>query len=282
MPMVVITGLPSSGKSTIARRIADSIKEKHPETEVCVVTDEDFSETPIRSLYGNVLMEKQWRAKQKRTISQSLQKDIVISDNMNYIKGYRYELYCLSKNSHKRSIVVFVAADVDTCKFLNSEKQESDRYTNEKIGELAQRYETPNPNDRWDSPLIKIEISKEDKLPKTVEIDFDLILDYLFNDEKVKPNDSTVPKAEHEADKLNRMQIITQEIIQTIIQKQSTSLSLGKIVVPHSNSVYLCRKILTMPQLIRSKAQFLQVLKTNEAIGTDVVGTHFVEFLNTL
>ena len=78
------------------------------------------------------------------------------------------------------------------------------------------------------------------------------------------------------------MQVITQEIIQTIIQKQSTSLSLGKIVVPHSNSIYSCKKILTMPQLVRAKAQFFQVLKTNEAIGVDAVGTHFVEFLNTL
>lgn len=56
------------------------------------------------------------------------------------------------------------------------------RYTNEKIDELAQRYEAPNSSDRWDSPLVKIEISKEeDKLPKTVPIDLGLILDYLFN-----------------------------------------------------------------------------------------------------
>lgn len=101
---------------------------------------------------------------------------------MNYIKGYRYELYCLAKNSQTATVTVYIDADIDVCKYLNGCREEAaDRYTDEKISELAQRYEVPNPDNRWDSPLIKIRISKEDdSLPKTVNIDFDQIIECLF------------------------------------------------------------------------------------------------------
>lgn len=87
---------------------------------------------------------------------------------------------------------------------------------------------------------------------------------------------------EHGANKLNELQIITQEIIQAIVQKQNMCLSLGSMMVPHSDSPYIVKKVMNMTQLVRAKAQFMQVLKSNDAIGVKTVGTHFVEFLNTL
>lgn len=56
------------------------------------------------------------------------------------------------------------------------------RYTSDKIEELAQRYEVPNPDNRWDSPLVKVDISHvEGRLPRDVELNFDHIFDLLFN-----------------------------------------------------------------------------------------------------
>uniref|UniRef100_A0AC34RJ92 KTI12 n=1 Tax=Panagrolaimus sp. JU765 TaxID=591449 RepID=A0AC34RJ92_9BILA len=156
-------------------------------------------------------------------------------------------------------------------------------YTSDKIEELAQRYEVPNPDNRWDSPLVKVDISHvEGRLPRDVELNFDHIFDLLFNGEKAKPNDCTVAKVEHNTNKLNEMQVITQQIIQAILEKQSMNFGSDRIQVPHSTIPYVCKKNRNMPQLTRAKAQFMQVLKGNEAIGTDSVGNHFVDFLNTL
>lgn len=56
MPIIIITGLPSSGKSTIASRIHDEMKQRYPEATTCIIKDEDCSNTPVRQHYGVVSM----------------------------------------------------------------------------------------------------------------------------------------------------------------------------------------------------------------------------------
>jgi tRNA uridine 5-carbamoylmethylation protein Kti12 len=52
-----------------------------------------------------------------------LSKDaIVISDSLNYIKGYRYQLWCEAKAAGTRCCVVHVAAREDECKKWNRER----------------------------------------------------------------------------------------------------------------------------------------------------------------
>ncbi len=43
-------------------------------------------------------------------------KRLVILDSMNYVKGFRYELFCLVRNSKTTSCVVFCDTDVNTAK----------------------------------------------------------------------------------------------------------------------------------------------------------------------
>lgn len=38
---------------------------------------------------------------------------VVILDSLNYIKGYRYELYCLARNAQTNIVTVFCDSDVE-------------------------------------------------------------------------------------------------------------------------------------------------------------------------
>uniref|UniRef100_A0A183BM03 Protein KTI12 homolog n=1 Tax=Globodera pallida TaxID=36090 RepID=A0A183BM03_GLOPA len=54
-------------------------------------------------------------------------KSLVICDSTNHIKGYRYELYCLAKNTQTRFAVIHCKASLSTCKWLNAQREDTGR-----------------------------------------------------------------------------------------------------------------------------------------------------------
>ena len=61
--------------------------------------------------------EKILRASLKSNVEKNIdQNRIVIIDSMNYIKGYRYELYCLARNSMTTLCLVWCDTDAEIAK----------------------------------------------------------------------------------------------------------------------------------------------------------------------
>jgi tRNA uridine 5-carbamoylmethylation protein Kti12 len=74
-------------------------------------------------IYNSAAAEKNARAAEFSNIKRALTKDaIVISDSLNYIKGYRYQLWCEAKAEGTRCCVIHVAAREDECKRWNKER----------------------------------------------------------------------------------------------------------------------------------------------------------------
>lgn len=100
MPLVVLVGCPASGKSTRAAELK-SFFESHKQKVVHVVSENEIvknSGIPKNEVYEKSQKEKIIRADLKSNSLRNLNKnDLVIMDGGNYIKGYRYEVYCLSK-----------------------------------------------------------------------------------------------------------------------------------------------------------------------------------------
>lgn len=51
----------------------------------------------------------------------------------------------------------------ETCRWLNEQKPENSRYTNEQISQLLMRYEKPDTKFRWEKPLFEVKIGKSEK-----------------------------------------------------------------------------------------------------------------------
>lgn len=100
MPLIILVGFPSSGKSKTAEEIKvyfESQKQKvvHIVSENNIVKKSGISKNNV---YMSSPDEKSIRAQLKSDCLRLLNKtDLVIMDGGNYIKGYRYELYCASK-----------------------------------------------------------------------------------------------------------------------------------------------------------------------------------------
>ena len=98
MPLVVMVGIPCSGKTKRASEISKYMQEEHKQ-DVQIINEEFLGLNKAEYLV-NAQQEKILRASLKSNVEKHLSSQrVVILDSMNYFKSYRYELYCLARNS---------------------------------------------------------------------------------------------------------------------------------------------------------------------------------------
>ena len=109
----MISGYPSSGKTYRSKQLIDYFKSKieassDPRISRLTITHiNDQSLGLTRDVYKEARTEKDARATFYSAIKRALGRDnIVIADGMNYIKGFRYQLYCEAKAVQTPSCVV--------------------------------------------------------------------------------------------------------------------------------------------------------------------------------
>lgn len=68
-------------------------------------------------------------------------KDILIIDGSNYIKGYRYELYCLSKSYKTPQCTIYCDLPVEHAWLLNEQRPDVNQYSRETFDALVMRYD---------------------------------------------------------------------------------------------------------------------------------------------
>ena len=96
MPLVVVCGLPSSGKSQRTEELRRALASEG--RAVYVVDDASVLGAQDPTVYGDSAGEKALRAALRAAVERRLSRqDVVILDSVNYIKGFRYELYCLAR-----------------------------------------------------------------------------------------------------------------------------------------------------------------------------------------
>eukprot|EP00035_Acanthoeca_spectabilis_P003039 m.90895 g.90895 ORF g.90895 m.90895 type:complete len:274 (+) comp11895_c0_seq4:189-1010(+) len=268
MPLVTICGFPSSGKSTIADQIAKAAEQAG--MEVVVVRDTDLGLDP-REYSASAALEKPARAALKaateRKVSQST---LVILDGPNYIKGYRYELYCIARSLKTPSCVVHVATSVDTSVQRNAARETP--YSDEIFHGLVARFEFPDDRQRWDRPLFTI---VEDE-----EVPMKEILAALSSSDVKAPNAATQSIPLASANTVHEIERVSQVIITALVQAQTTAIPGDKVAVPEtSERIHLVRKV-TMSELRRIRRQFTTYTKTHPIEDASTVGSLFVQFLN--
>lgn len=108
--------------------------------------------------YSDNNNEKILRATMKSNVEKYLASDsIVILDSQNYIKGFRYELYCLARNAQSTLCVVWMDCPVEEARMRSeAAKPEQNLFPIELFEDYASRMEAPNAAKRWDQPLFQL------------------------------------------------------------------------------------------------------------------------------
>ncbi|EDV25277.1 uncharacterized protein TRIADDRAFT_55146 [Trichoplax adhaerens] len=179
MPLIIITGFPCSGKSLRAQQLIDYINENHPDYADHIHLISDHNQMVDRNkAYEASNAEKSARGHLKAAVERIISsKEIVILDSLNYIKGFRYELYCISKSAKTTHCVIFCAVTKDQVEDWNSKRDNDQQYRKDILDALVMRYEAPDPRNRWDSPLFVVQqpLSTNNLLFEMEKITMDMI-----------------------------------------------------------------------------------------------------------
>ena len=120
MQLILISGYPASGKTYRSNQLVEFFTSKIQGSSdaqisrltVCNINDQSLGLN--RDVYREARAEKDARATQYSAVKRSLGKDtIVIADGLNYIKGFRYQLYCEAKAVQTPSCVVSTPLSID-------------------------------------------------------------------------------------------------------------------------------------------------------------------------
>jgi protein KTI12 len=178
MPCLILTGHPCAGKTTFANLLKERAL-KHESgliDRVVVVNEESVCVNQTKSeCYATSHAEKATRSALKGEVDRQLApRTLVILDSLNYIKGYRYELHCTSKAAGERHGVVWI---------LNSAVREwnQQRYSEQLLDELIQRFEPPDARNRWDQPLYRVDLTPSGTASSTNQAAQDALQRSVYN-----------------------------------------------------------------------------------------------------
>jgi protein KTI12 len=167
MPCLILCGHPCAGKTRLAALIRERALAGSSGAIRQVVVINEASACPdqgIDACYATSADEKVTRGALKsafdRCVSAGDEGTLVLLDSLNYIKGFRYELFCISKAAGQKHGIVWVLNESNLCKEWNTKRRAEGlaAYGEELLDELLQRFEPPDERNRWDKPLYRINV----------------------------------------------------------------------------------------------------------------------------
>ncbi|XP_063305504.1 protein KTI12 homolog [Pelobates fuscus] len=270
MPLVVLCGFPCSGKTRRAQELQKHLDESGRKVHIigdCIL------ELEKNAIYADSKKEKEIRGALRSAVERQLNKeDVVILDSLNYIKGYRYELFCLIKHTQTPHCLIHCLTAPETSSKWNQQRDQSEQYTQEIFDALVQRFEAPDSRNRWDSPLFTVHV--DDELP------FEQICNAIFHRKAPPPNQSTQTQPLSSTNFLHELDKVTQDVVTAILNAQKTSLPGDVIVVPGASEKIELPRILNMSELRRLRHQFISYTKLHPNENISQLANMFVQYLN--
>ncbi|XP_041650768.1 protein KTI12 homolog [Cheilinus undulatus] len=271
MPLIVMCGYPCSGKTRRAEELKEYFKQ-NTGRKVHVVGDGTL-DVEKNTVYADSQKEKNVRAALKAEVERKVNKDdIVILDSLNYIKGYRYELFCLIKHTQTPHCLVYCLTSDEMSSTWNTERNPSEQYAQDIFDALVLRFEAPDSRNRWDSPLFTI--------PKDETLPFEAISDALFKRKAPPPNQSTQSQPLSSTNFLYELDKITQEVLMVIFNAQKTSVPGDLVTVPGATEKIELTRSINMAELRKLRRQFISYTKMHPTENTAQISNMFVQYLN--
>jgi len=158
--LLMLCGLPSSGKTTISKAVASLLEDKHGITTM-VVSSDDFRGMLSYSHEGfKPEREASVKALYEKAIAAGLENGFfVISDDLNYYKSMRSDLRQLAKRSGSDYDIVYVDTPVEVAVRWNQER--GSPIPRSLIEEINQKFDPPKGDYKWDTPLAVVDPSKQ-------------------------------------------------------------------------------------------------------------------------
>lgn len=285
MPLITFTGLPSSGKTRLAKKLQLLLEEKieqakesnGPGHNYSVIYHSDETLGISHETYTDSNLEKNARGNQMSAVKRDLARtNFVILDALAYIKGFRYQLFCEAKGVLTPHCVIQVMNPLEKCIEWNNSPEKVNKWDDDLIKQLHMRYEEPNNDTRWDSPLFTLVSDYEKE-----ELPINEIWDALVLKRPPPPNAATLIKPTSGNSFLQELDKQTQSVLTKIIQHQQLMSIGGEVLIDRDAQL-----LIEMPAVSVSTAQLQRIRRTYVALNRmrsvdiDRITPLFVDYIN--
>eukprot|EP00741_Cyanophora_paradoxa_P016247 tig00000197_g15686.t1 len=255
MPLVMLTGPPCSGKS---RRAAELVKAFTEAGASVQLVNEESLLIDRTVTYRDSEGEKHARGQIRAAVEKYLNRtNVVVVDSLNYIKGFRYQLFCLAREHETPSCTLFCDVAEDVARQWNEMREDGAKYTDEAIDGLYMRYEQPDARNKWDAPLFVVAPGDPTPCAEIVEA--------ALRGKAVRSLLATKPVVIPDSNFLHELDKATQEIVDALNEAQQSGAAGPGDLVP----------------LRRLRSAFLKIAQLKPPSDMALLGSLFVEYLNT-
>lgn len=244
MALINLAGIPGSGKTLLANNLQPIFKKLGYD---CVIVSEPSVEN---GAFASSKSETQARSDFKASVRRALSPEkIVIADGMNFIKGFRYELYCFAREQNLRFCCVFCDVDPSVAK-----QRSLSRYSEYVLNDLIGRMETPTEKNKWDKPLFIVKDANDNEMLDSI------VKTALSKNTQLAPKKATAKAMGSSASINDKIDREVNEFCNELLKIQNT--------IPLGSRVNICgasfvlKKQLNSGQLKRAKREFGDRVKT--------------------
>lgn len=244
MALIIISGIPGSGKTLLANNLQPLFTEQGHE---CAIVSEPSVED---GAFTNSKRELQARSDFKASVRRAISPNkIVIADGMNFIKGFRYELFCIAREQNLRFCCCFCDADPSEAK-----QRSLSRYSELVVNDLIGRMEKPNEKNKWDRPLFVVKDVNDKEMLNSI------VKTALSKNNQLAPKKATAKAMGSSASLNDKVDHEINEFCTELLKLQN--------MVPLGSEVKICgaklvlKKQLNSGQLSRAKREFADRAKT--------------------
>lgn len=275
MPLVIVCGPPLSGKTTRSKQLIEHFTTTKPSLPIHLINEESLHlEKSV--VYSNSNEEKKARSVLFGAVERHLSKNtLVILDSLNYIKGFRYQAYCIARAIGTLHCVLYCSGNLEQSLQRN---RTSEWYLEEQINELCMRFEEPDPFARWDKPLFRCN-------PADTALAFSAISSALFDGQAPPPNLSTVVKPVCDDTYLQQLDSITKYIIDQIAVWLQKGNVVGSVTVftdstKNASAILAVKKRISQNELFRLQKHFILINKVHN-LPTSAIACSFLDYLKS-
>ena len=245
--LIILTGLPSAGKSTFSKNLAKILSRYN--IDVIVLGSDLIRESfPVwRDKYEEFIRKATYSL-----IDSALKHYWVIVDDTNYYNSMRRDLINIAKKYNKNYAIIYLKAPLEVLIRRNIERGE--KIPNEVIKKMYEKFDEPGKKYKWDKPFLIIDTTKD--------IDFNGIAKKLIEKSKETPKFYTL---EENKDRTNN--------VFDKIDKETR-----KIVNEYIKSGKISKE--KIKEVIELRKEFLKKIKRMENIDVDSTLKEFKNLLD--
>ncbi|NPA62472.1 MAG: L-seryl-tRNA(Sec) kinase [Methanococci archaeon] len=152
--LIILTGLPSVGKSTFSKKLAEILNKLG--IDVIVLGSDMLRESfPVwKESYEEFI-----RKNTLYLIENALKEYWVIVDDTNYYNSMRRDLINIARKNKKNYAIIYLKAPLNT--LLQRNVKRGEKIPNEVILEMYKKFDEPGRKYRWDEPFLTVDTTKE-------------------------------------------------------------------------------------------------------------------------